>query len=282
MRQDFSGKPPGNHRLDAVGGCTAGAIPFGAAARTGVPCNGGDRAMDGEAEESGGRLSVVGQVAAAVCDVAPLEMPRRVCTAFRRAMGADSVALTLASHTDCWQLLHATGALAEHGEETQFAQGNGPTVTASAYRRPVLVADMRTSTWLVASQLAAHLPGVGTVLALPVSLRKIHLGVISLYYPQPGGVDRARGRVRAVRGLPRRRPPHTRPADPRRHRRRLARTCREVGARAPGGRPALRPAGLPRQRCPGPDARPQLHPRPPTAGHRSRLAERARKAGRQR
>jgi GAF domain-containing protein len=141
--------------------------------------------MDAEAEEPGGSQSVVDEVAAAICEAAPLELPGLLCLAFRRAMGADGVALTLASHTHHWELLHATGPVAEHGEEAQFALGDGPTITASACSRPVLVPDLRTSSWPLHTQLAASVPGVRTVLALPVSLRQVHFGAISLYYSRP-------------------------------------------------------------------------------------------------
>lgn len=140
--------------------------------------------MVDDAGQSGEPLLVVREVAAALAEAAPEELPRRLCEAYQLAMGADSVVLSLMPHTADWQLLHATGPLAGQGEESQFTLGNGPTITASACAHPVFVPDLRTSTWPLNTQLAEYLPTARTVLAIPVMLRAMHLGVITLYYTQ--------------------------------------------------------------------------------------------------
>jgi GAF domain-containing protein len=110
---------------------------------------------------------------------------RTLPPSYREAMAADSVAFSLFPHTARWHLLHATDALALHGEEAQFTLGDGPTITASACARCVLVPDLRTATWPLSAHLAACLPPARTVLAVPVSLRQNALGVITIYYTQP-------------------------------------------------------------------------------------------------
>ncbi|MFD3580448.1 GAF domain-containing protein [Streptomyces sp. NPDC058644] len=141
--------------------------------------------MVGDAGQAGEPLLVVSEVAAALAGATPLELPQRLCEAYQQAMGADSVVLSLMPHTAHWHLVHATSPLARQGEETQFTLGDGPTITASACAHPVLVPDLRTSTWPLNTQFAEYLPTARTVLAIPVMLRARDLGVVTLYYTQP-------------------------------------------------------------------------------------------------
>ncbi|WP_179382379.1 GAF and ANTAR domain-containing protein [Streptomyces sp. SA15] len=127
----------------------------------------------------------VRQVTAAVATAAPREMPARLCETFQQALGADGVTVSLLPHTERWQLLHATTPFALHGEEGQFTLGDGPTVTASADGRTVLVPDVQGDVWQLTAPLAERLPGVRTVLALPLARRNLQLGVITLYFARP-------------------------------------------------------------------------------------------------
>ncbi|MFF5483555.1 GAF and ANTAR domain-containing protein [Streptomyces sp. NPDC012935] len=141
--------------------------------------------MVADAEQTGEPLLVVRQVAAALADATPWTVPDQLCRAYQQAMAADSVVLSALPHTAQCHLIHATGPLALQGEEAQFTLGDGPTITASACGRPVLVPDLRTTTLPLSAHLAACLPAARTVLAVPVSLRQVDLGVITLYYTQP-------------------------------------------------------------------------------------------------
>ncbi|MCT9081342.1 GAF and ANTAR domain-containing protein [Streptomyces fulvoviolaceus] len=125
------------------------------------------------------------QVAATVAAAAPREMPARLCESFHRALGADGVTVSLLPHTERWQLLHATTEFALHGEEGQFTLGDGPTVAASAGGRTVLVPDVQGDVWQLTAPLAERLPGVRTVLALPLGRREVQLGVITVYFGRP-------------------------------------------------------------------------------------------------
>lgn len=127
----------------------------------------------------------VRQVAASVAAAAPRETPARLCETFQRALGADGATVSLLPHTERWQLLHATTPFALHGEEGQFTLGDGPTVTASADGRTVLVPDVQGDVWQLTAPLAQRLPGVRTVLALPLGQTKVPLGVITVYFGRP-------------------------------------------------------------------------------------------------
>ncbi|MFD9196298.1 GAF and ANTAR domain-containing protein [Streptomyces phaeochromogenes] len=127
----------------------------------------------------------VHQVAACVAAAAPRERPARLCETFQRALGADGATVSLQPHTERWQLLHATTEFALHSEEGQFTLGDGPTVTASADGRTVLVPDVQGDVWQLTAPLAQRLPGVRTVLAQPLGLRRAPLGVITVYFGRP-------------------------------------------------------------------------------------------------
>jgi hypothetical protein len=138
-----------------------------------------------EREPAQEQPEAVRQIAATVAAAAPREMPARLCETFQQALDADGVTVSLLPHTERWQLLHATTPFALHGEEGQFTLGDGPTVTASADGRTVLVPDVQGDVWQLTAPLAERLPGVRTVLALPLGRHKAQLGVITLYFGHP-------------------------------------------------------------------------------------------------
>lgn len=110
------------------------------------------------------------------------ELPEAVCGAFLRTMGADGAALSVGAHTVHWQVLHACGPLAMPGEEAQYTLGAGPTMEASARRRPVLLPDLTADEWPLAGPLLEQLPRLRTVLALALDAPGLQLGVLTLYF----------------------------------------------------------------------------------------------------
>lgn len=134
----------------------------------------------------------------------------------------------------------ATTPLALHGEEGQFTLGDGPTVTASAEGRTVLVPDVLGEVWQLTAPLADRLPGVRTVLALPLGRRKHQLGVITLYF---GARMRSRQSGSSTRGAP-----HS------------SRSCRSCRPRKPSWQKAMASGQRPSSRGPLSTARSAFSP----------------------
>lgn len=125
-------------------------------------------------------LSLIRRVADAVATGPPRQLAKRVCGVFESALSADGASLCLQPHTEQALLLHATGSAAA-AEQAQFALGAGPTVTASAGQRLVLIEDLATAPWPHGNALHDQQPTIRSVLAVPLHVRQLHLGVLTLY-----------------------------------------------------------------------------------------------------
>ncbi|WP_307161362.1 GAF and ANTAR domain-containing protein [Streptomyces rishiriensis] len=119
------------------------------------------------------------QVRDALTGVAPQDLPRRLCTAVCRALGADGATLSLLTDTPARQLLGASDSTALLLEEIQFTVLEGPCITAAADGEPVTVQDLRhePTPWpLFGASMREQLPEVEAVYAFPVYFGDYVLG----------------------------------------------------------------------------------------------------------
>jgi hypothetical protein len=111
-----------------------------------------------------------------------------VCRAAVTALAADGAAATLMAPTGLC-LAYATNQTAERLESVQQICGEGPSLSAYAQRVPVIIDDLfgvdaRLSWPLLMASVEGI--GVGRLLALPVSVGGIELGVLSIHSRSPG------------------------------------------------------------------------------------------------
>ncbi|MCQ4212578.1 GAF and ANTAR domain-containing protein [Streptomyces longispororuber] len=127
---------------------------------------------------------VVARVAAVLTAAPQQQLPQQVCDAFASTLDADGCALSLIPHTEQALVVHATG-IAGPAELAQFTLADGPTVTASATSRTVLIDDLTHTTWPIGGCLSDQLPHIRAALALPVQLGGLCLGTITAYSTHP-------------------------------------------------------------------------------------------------
>ncbi|MFE5934432.1 GAF domain-containing protein [Streptomyces sp. NPDC056470] len=135
-------------------------------------------------------LSIVPDVSIAAA-VGRRALPSRLCAAFTRSLGAQRATLSLLPRVEHWQLLHATDELALQAEAAQFARAEGPSVSAALEMRPVHVPDLRERPSGAGHGLSGEFPGARHVLALPLHSAHAPIGVICLYFTEPGRVTDA-------------------------------------------------------------------------------------------
>jgi GAF domain-containing protein len=99
---------------------------------------------------------------------------------------ASSVSVVLMDRGHNQSLAGASDATAESIQNLEFTLGEGPGVDAYAEGRPVLIDDLHAidGRWPQFSGAATEL-GVCAVLALPLQVGAIRLGVLALYRDQP-------------------------------------------------------------------------------------------------
>lgn len=130
-------------------------------------------------------------IAGAGADAA--DLPRRLVRACRTALPVTGVGLALATSDGPAGTVACTEGQAEAMEDLQFALGEGPCVESSRTGRPVLTPDLaRTGPerWPAFSAGAAE-AGVRAVVALPLRVGGIRLGVLGLYGDRVGGLSSA-------------------------------------------------------------------------------------------
>jgi len=114
-----------------------------------------------------------------------------VGAAVMSAAAVDGVAVTVVLAATPRETIYASDRVASQLEELTLTLGEGPGVDAFA-GGPVLVADLsaaeRLARWPAFAPAAVQ-AGVRAVFALPLRIGAIHLGVMSLYRAQPGGLD---------------------------------------------------------------------------------------------
>jgi hypothetical protein len=111
-----------------------------------------------------------------------------VCRASVAALRGDGAAATLFGLSGPI-LAHATDRTAERIEREQQTYGEGPSFSAFADQAPVIVEDLRgiaaQQRWPALCRSVAQLE-VGRLIALPVGVGGIRLGVLSIYTRDPG------------------------------------------------------------------------------------------------
>jgi len=118
----------------------------------------------------------------AIAEQPPGSLAVRLCGAVEQRLGATGVGLALAVTGDD-ELLEPVAATAgaEQAEALQTDLGEGPSYTASATGRPVLVPDVeRDDTW-PAFGPAASAVGLRAVFSFPLRQGASHLGALTVY-----------------------------------------------------------------------------------------------------
>jgi hypothetical protein len=112
-----------------------------------------------------------------------------VCAAAVAAVGVDGVGVTVMVSPTVRETMHTTDRVAGELEEWQLAFGEGPCVDAFTAGGPVLVVDLNSpecsARWPAFTQAALD-SGARAVLALPLQVGAIRLGVLDLYRTRPG------------------------------------------------------------------------------------------------
>lgn len=135
---------------------------------------------------------VVEVMGAAITEDGP-DLPRRLCTAFSRAIDGHGSALALMADPTHHHSLTASDSDAAALCQLEFDLGAGPGLEAYAQQRPVLVADVagadgrRWPVWSATVQ-ARNLPA-RAVFAFPLRLTGPVFGIVELYREQPGALD---------------------------------------------------------------------------------------------
>ncbi|OKI13363.1 GAF and ANTAR domain-containing protein [Streptomyces sp. CB03911] len=98
-----------------------------------------------------------------------------------RALGVDSLAVSLLTDPGRRELLWSSDALGRRFEDLEFVLGDGPGDDASSHGRPVLVPDLagtRSARWPMLAAEATALP-VRAVFCFPLCIGAIHLGTLT-------------------------------------------------------------------------------------------------------
>ena len=114
------------------------------------------------------------------------------CAAAISATGVDSAAVTVMLTATPRETIYASDRLASDLEELTLTLGEGPCVDAVT-GGPALAADLTAAECLVRWPVfapAAAQAGVRAVFALPLQVGAIRLGVMDLYRPRPGDLER--------------------------------------------------------------------------------------------
>ncbi|MEV8099800.1 ANTAR domain-containing protein [Kitasatospora sp. NPDC085879] len=99
----------------------------------------------------------------------------------RRALGVDSLAVSLLTDTGQCELIWCSGTLGHRFEDLELVLGEGPGNEAAAGGRPVLVPDLartRSDRWPVLAAESAALP-VLAVFCFPLGVGAIHVGALT-------------------------------------------------------------------------------------------------------
>lgn len=122
-----------------------------------------------------------------------VDLPGRLVLACRRALPVTGVGLALATDDGPAGTVACTHGSAEAMESLQFTLGEGPCVESSRTGRPVLTPDLdgaERERW-PAFTAGAAAAGVRSVVALPLRVGGIRLGVLGLYGDRVGGLSPA-------------------------------------------------------------------------------------------
>jgi GAF domain-containing protein len=113
----------------------------------------------------------------------------RVTTLARQLVpGADEVSVTLVQAGKASTAAY-TGELALSLDKTQYAQGDGPCLTAASDREVVAVPDLSTEERWPEFTAAARERGVGSMLSIGLPVREQVIGALNMYARVPGAFD---------------------------------------------------------------------------------------------
>ncbi|MFD6162516.1 GAF and ANTAR domain-containing protein [Nocardia sp. NPDC060256] len=112
----------------------------------------------------------------------------RVCRVGLTCLPVDGMSISLVVEGTQGETLYVSDEVISRIETLQFSLGEGPCFEAFDTRRPVLVADLATSTtpaWpVLATEIAAE--PIGAIFAFPLLRGAISLGAMDLYRRHPG------------------------------------------------------------------------------------------------
>jgi len=114
----------------------------------------------------------------------------QICHAYVHCLDVSGAAISVLTATTSRQTLAATDPTATTLEDLQFTLGEGVCIDAATSGRPVTVLDIHdhllTTRWpIFAAAVSEHTPA-RALLALPLQLGTINLGVLDLYRTTPG------------------------------------------------------------------------------------------------
>jgi hypothetical protein len=115
----------------------------------------------------------------------------RLCGACVGVLGVQRAAIAVQiEETGWWEVLGASDTVASRIEGVQATVGDGPGISAAQSRGPVFVADLRETDdrWplFAAALTTSH---TGAMLALPLQIGAIRVGVLDLYFESTAPLD---------------------------------------------------------------------------------------------
>jgi len=136
------------------------------------------------------RSRVWSVIAEAVADSGSGPILRRFCAACAAALSVEGVVLALRSTETAPVLAHATGPLGGPLWDLQSTLGEGPAADAATVGETVISSDLRHAAafrrWPVFAPAAVE-TGIRTVVAIPLQVGMIRLGILELARARPGG-----------------------------------------------------------------------------------------------
>jgi hypothetical protein len=145
--------------------------------------------------EVGGRVKTTAQILAAIDAEAGSgrSLPELLCVDCTTALGLSGCVMALMNDAGHQGVVGTSGRVAARLENLQFELGEGPSVDASRFSRPVLHADMVTaremSAWPGFGPEAVR-AGVRAVFAFPLQVGGVRLGTLCLYRSTAAQLDR--------------------------------------------------------------------------------------------
>jgi len=117
----------------------------------------------------------------------------RLCRVLTTLVPALGVGLTISVGRGLSMTLTSSGDLADELDEMQLVLGEGPSLDVEFLSRPVLEPELARSggqEWPAFSPAAGAL-GAAAVFGFPIQLGAVHLGALTVYRSDPGGLSRA-------------------------------------------------------------------------------------------
>ncbi|GAA4823715.1 GAF domain-containing protein [Nocardioides caeni] len=145
--------------------------------------------------EVGGSVKTTAQILAAIDAAAGSgrSLPELLCVDCKTALGLSGCVMALMNDAGHQGVVGASGGVAAQLEDLQFELGEGPSVNASYFARPVFHSDLVTagemSAWPGFGPEAVG-AGVRAVFAFPLQVGGVRLGTLCLYRSTAAQLDR--------------------------------------------------------------------------------------------